>query len=109
NEPAQAPGDAMQSSEAVAFEAAAALEAYEDQLLALRRLGAHPQRIAIAQRELRRACGSCLRLPQLAGASVALLLAHHRLLAELARQGEHLAAAPAAVRLEEVERCVSTL
>lgn len=99
----------MQCTEAVAFEAAAALEAYEDQLLAMRRSGVHPQGVARVQGELRRVCGCCLRLPQLAGASVALLLAHHRLLAELARRGADGAAAPAAARLQEVEQCLATL
>lgn len=94
---------------AMAFEAAAALEAYEDQLAATRRLGAHPARIAVLQRELRRVCGCCLRLPQLSVGSVALLLAHHRLLAELARPDREPAAAPVAALRRDVEQCVATL
>lgn len=99
----------MQCTEAVAFEAAAALEAYEHQLLAMRRPGAQPRRIATIQRELRRVCGCCLRLPQLSGASLALLLAHHRLLAELARSDADQAVRPAAAALQEVEQCVVIL
>lgn len=99
----------MQCTEAVAFEAAAALEAYEDQLLALRAPGVDPRRIAAVQRELRRVCSCCLRLPQLSGASIALLLAHHRLLAELARAGEHRARHAPAAGLREVEQCVAAL
>lgn len=98
----------MQCTEAVAFEAAAALDAYEDQLLALR-LGPHPQGVARIQRELRRACSCCLRLPQLSGASVALLLAHHRLLADLTRRGEDRAGAAGAAGLRDVEQCLATL
>lgn len=99
----------MQCTEAVAFKAAAALEAYEDGLLAMRRSGVHPQAVARVQKELRRVCSCCLRLPQLSGASVALLLAHHRLLARLARRGENAAVAPGAALLQEVEQCLATL
>jgi hypothetical protein len=98
----------MQCTEAVAFEAAAALDAYEDQLFAMRRLGANQLRIATIQKEMKRVCSCCHRLPQLSGASIALLLAHHRLLAKLASTGEDNAGLPAAGS-QEVEQCVLTL
>lgn len=99
----------MQCTEAVAFEAAAALETYEDRLLAMRELGADPQRIALVQRELRRVCSWCMRLPRLSGPSLALLLAHHRLLAALARSGEDAAQASETAGLREVQESVATL
>lgn len=99
----------MQCTEAVAFEAAAALEAYEDQLLAMRELGVHPRRVAMIQRELGRVSSCSLRLPQLSGPSLALLLAHHRLLAALARSGEGGTGACEPAGLQEVEQCVVTL
>jgi hypothetical protein len=72
------------TADALAFEAAAALDAYEEQLASLRRTGPDPECIAALQRELHRVCSRSPRLPQLQSACVALLLAHHRLLAELA-------------------------
>lgn len=99
----------MQCTDALAFEAAAALEAYEEQLLAMRGPGAAPRGAALIQRELTRVCGCCLRLPQLAGASVGLMIAHHRLLADLASRGEDGRTAPGAARLQEVEQCLAIL
>lgn len=99
----------MQCTEAVAFEAAAALETYEDRLLAVRELGADPQHVALVQRDLRRVCSCCMRLPGLSGPSLALLLAHHRLLAALARCGEDGAQAAETAGLREVQDCVATL
>lgn len=99
----------MQCAETVAFEAAAALEAYDEQLLAMRELGFDPRRVALIQRELRRVCSCSLRLPQLSGPSLALLLAHHRLLADLARSGEGEAGTSEPAELQEVEQCVVTL
>jgi hypothetical protein len=96
----------MQCSDALAFEAAAALEAYEERLLALRGVGTHLRNVAEVQRELGRVCNCCLRLPQLAGASVDLLLAHHKLLADLARAGKGPSDAIGGAGLEEVQRCV---
>lgn len=75
----------MPSADALAFQAAAALDAYKEQLASLRRWGPDPDGIAALQRELRRVCSRFSRLPQLQSARVALLLVHLRLLAELAR------------------------
>ena len=75
----------MQGTDAIAFRAAAALDGYEEQLLALCGNGADPARIAAMQLELRRLCTCCLVLPQLSGPALTLLLAHHSLLTELSR------------------------
>ncbi len=99
----------MQGTEAIAFEAAAALEDYEAHLLAMHRPGARPRSVATFQKELSRVRSCCLRLPQLSGASVALLLAHHKLLAELARGDGDKALALRAVELQRVEQCVVAL
>jgi hypothetical protein len=99
----------MQPTDAIAFEAAAALDAYEEQLLTVRRIGAHPHQLASTQMELRRVCNCCLRLPQLSGPGLALLLAHHRLLAEWAsghKEGVVDAASPS---LATVEQCLASL
>lgn len=99
----------MQCTAVVAFEAAAALDAYEDQLSAMRRPGARAARIPMLQAELRRVCYCCLGLPQLSVASVALLLAHHRLVADMTQPERDPAAAPAAASLRDVEQCLATL
>lgn len=99
----------MQCTDAIAFEAAAALDAYEARLLTLRCAGTDPHAIASLQADLKRVCGCCLRLPQLSGASVALLLAHHRLLAELTRpvvDGDKGGLTPG---FRAVEQCVGLL
>lgn len=95
----------MQCTDTLAFEAAAALAAYEEQLDTLQRSGPHPRSVAAIQGALGHLCNRCLRLPQLSGAGISLLLAHHRMLAELARGP---VAAPAA-GLQELERCIRTL
>ena len=97
----------MRCTDALAFEAAAALDAYEEHLLTLRRHGAQPWRIALFHRQLRRVCSCCLGLPQVSGASVALLLAHHRWLAELCAEGR--LADAAAPSLVAVEQCLGSL
>lgn len=99
----------MQCTEAIAFEAAAALENYEAHLLSIHRLGGRPRNVATFQKELSRVRSCCLRLPQLSGASVALLLAHHKLLAELARGDGDKSLALRAAELQKVEKCVVTL
>lgn len=99
----------MQCTEAFAFEAAAALDAYEEQLLAIRHHGADPLAVARIQKALRQACGCCLRLPQLAGPSVSLLLAHHRLFAQLAPRAGECAGVPATIGFDEVEGCIASL
>lgn len=97
------------SHDTAAFEATAALEAYEDQLRALRRCGARESVIAPLHEALRRVSANCLRLPQLSGPSLALLLAHHRLLADLSHAGGAAARAPSGARLLELEQCMGTL
>ena len=97
----------MQTTDAMAFEAAAALDAYEEQLMDLRSWLAD-RRIACVQLELRRVCGHCMGLPQLSGATMALLLAHHRLLAELASRNVPQSDAPPAA-LADVQDCVIAL
>ncbi|HEY0823493.1 MAG TPA: hypothetical protein VGD76_06870 [Ramlibacter sp.] len=99
----------VRGTDAIAFEAAAALDAYEEQLTQLRRHGADPGRIGAMQAALRRAGSLCLRLPHLSGASLALLLSHHRLLADLARAGDDARLAATAPSLEPVEECVRDL
>ena len=98
----------MQGTDTIAFEAAAALDAYEEQLASLRRPGASPGRVASMQVELRRICSLCLVLPQLSASSLALLLAHHRLLAVLAGSTPGLAAEHRA-SFDAVEQCVRGL
>jgi hypothetical protein len=93
--------------DAIAFETAAALEVYEEQLILLQRRVEEPGQIAALESAVCRACRCALRLPQLAGASVALLLAHHRLLAELARGPRAEEACSSTVR--SVEACVHVL
>lgn len=98
-----------QRKDAIGFEAAAALDAYEEQLHAMRGLGVQARQVARLQGELRRVCRCCLRIPQLSGPGIDLLLAHHRLLAELARCGEEWLADPVAPGVEAVERCLANL
>ena len=94
-----------QSTGAMAFEATAALDRYEEQLAALRRQGAAAETVVRAQAELHRICDVCLHLPRLSSAALDLLLSHHRLLAELARgQG-----APARASQDSVDRCIALL
>ena len=76
----------MLCTDACAFEAAAALDGYEARLAFLSRARAHPAELARADAEIRKVCTACAALPQLSVASVALLLSHYRLLAELARR-----------------------
>lgn len=99
---------AMQCTDAIAFEAAAALDSYGEQLAGLRGEMAAPARIASMQQELRRVCGCCARVPELSGPSIALLLAHHRLLADLARHPEPDAQEDAA-SMGAVDQCLALL
>jgi hypothetical protein len=99
----------MHCTDAIAFEAAAALDAYEEQLLTVRRTGPDPHRFVRLQVALRRVCNCCLHWPQLSAPSIALLLAHHGLLAELARMGEGRAADASPASMEAVEQCVAML
>lgn len=96
----------MQSIEAMAFEATAALDRYEEQLAFLVE-GDRADSVPRAQAELRRLSDLCLRLPQLASSSLALLLAHHRLLAEMARDEGPPPRALAC--MDAVEECIRVL
>lgn len=99
----------VQGTDAIAFEAAAALETYEEQLAALRCARTGPGGIASMQTALRRICGVCLCLPQLSTATLAVLLAHHRLLADLARAGMSPAAGWCSASFDAVEQSVRVL
>ena len=99
----------MHCTETAAFEASAALDAYEEQLLTSRVMGASPHRLALMQTKLRRACACCVLLPQLSAASIALLLAHHQLLAELARPAGGTSEERGSTTVKAVEQCVANL
>jgi hypothetical protein len=99
----------MQCTDALAFRAAAALDGYEEKLFALDVDRADTQAIAAMQLELRRLCTCCLGLPQLSGAALALLLAHHRLLADLSHQGSGRPADVAARSLRAVQEALEQL
>lgn len=98
----------MQCTDTIAFEAAAALDAYGEHLAGLHGGSAAPARIASMQQELRRICSCCARVPELSGPSIALLLAHHRLLADLARHPDPDAREDAASMLA-VDQCLALL
>lgn len=95
----------MQATDTIAFELAAALDAYEEQLAAVRR-SRSPLAVAQLQRRVHRVCRSCLGLPQLAAATVAFVLSHHGVLADLMCDGR---APPAQSRLQALDQCIVSL
>ena len=99
----------MECTDALGFQAAAALEAYEELLPGVCRPDADPGRTGLLQLALRRVCTCCLGSAQLSGAALGLLLAHHALLSELTRSGGDLSDAAAAQALRRVEECVHVL
>jgi hypothetical protein len=102
-------GVAMQCADAAGFQVAAALEAYEEQLVGVCRESGDPARTGRLQAALRKVCSCCLGLPQLSAAALALLIAHHRFLADLSRSGGDPAAPAPACSLRIVEQCVQFL
>ncbi len=98
----------MHAPDILAFELAAALDSYEEQLAAAPRL---PTADAAAQlqRRLHGICHCCMGLPQLASASVALMLAHHGLLADLMRDDRVEGSPSVHLRLHALERVVGEL
>lgn len=98
----------MHAPDTLAFELAAALDAYEEQLALLR---SAPTAAAAAQlqRKLHRVCHGCGGLPQLAAAAVALMLAHHGLLADLMRDDRNESARPLRPCFLAVEQSVRVL
>ncbi|MEJ8838822.1 hypothetical protein [Ramlibacter sp. AN1133] len=99
----------MHCAHAIAFEAAAALDQYESDLAFLRDGDAQACDFARADAEVRAACSRCMRLPQLCVDAIALLLSHHRLLAELGRPGEARARHAPLARLQSHQRCIARL
>lgn len=99
----------MQCTDAMAFEAAAALDAYDEQLLELRRTGPQPGRVHLLQQQLARVCSCCMPLPQLLAPSIALLLAHRRYVAEMAGLGQGCRRGAASPGLEAVTQCIGLL
>ena len=98
-----------QCNDAVAFEAAAALDAYGMQLASVRRDGMHAHRLASLQAALARVCSCCLGLPSLSAPAIALLLAHHRVLAELGQSEAAMHAPASQPGLHAIEQCVAHL
>lgn len=98
----------MHATDTLAFELAAALDAYEEQLAAVRR---RPTADAAAQlqRRLHRVCHSCPGLPQLAAATVALMLAHHGLLSDLMRDGRSERTPSVQPSMQALEQSVRSL
>ena len=96
-------------ADAIAFEAAAALDAYEERLLRLQQVKAEPALLADGAAELHRACSCCIYLPQLSVACVALLLSHYRLMGRLSGGGAALALADAATALQAHQHCIAAL
>lgn len=96
-------------TDAIAFEAAAALDAYEAELALLARRGAHASELACADAAVRRACSWCMRLPQLSVASLALLLSHYGILSELSRRGPAGGAAAPLVQMQAHQACIRRL
>ena len=94
---------------AIAFEAAAALDAYEEGLLRLRQSRAEPALLAHAGTDLHRVCGCCIHLPQLSVGCVTLLLSHYRLMRRLAGGSGALAEAEGRTALEAHQRCIAAL
>ncbi len=99
----------MSCADAIGFQAAAALEAYEEDLAGLLARGADAAAMARLQLRLRQACTCCLPLPQLSASAVALMLAHHRFLADFCRSGGNAAQPEAARSLRTLEHCAAVL
>jgi hypothetical protein len=95
--------------DAIAFEAAAALDAYEERVLRLRQARAEPALLAHAGSDLHRVCGCCIHLPQLSVGCVTLLLSHYRLMRRLAGGNGALPAADRSQALEAHQRCIAAL
>jgi hypothetical protein len=98
----------MQAPDITAFELAASLDAYEEQLAVVRRAGS-PLAVAQLQKSVHRVCRSCMGLPQLAVASVAFLLAHHGFLADLMREGGGAGAPSTQLAMQALDQCVRSL
>lgn len=98
----------MQPPDILAFELAAALDAYEEQLAALASTG---RLIGVAQlqRTLHQVSQSCVGLPQLAGATVDLVLSHHGFVADLMRDGGSGGAPASEESVQALEHCVRSL
>jgi hypothetical protein len=96
-------------TDAIALEAAAALENYEAELAVVARGGANASRLARADAAVRRTCSWCMRLPQLSVDAVALLLSHYRVLSELSRPRAPARRAAALLPLQAHQACIQRL
>jgi hypothetical protein len=96
-------------TDAIAFEAAAALDDYEAELALVAGGGANASELARTDAAVRRTCGWCMRLPQLSVDAVALLLSHYRVLSELSRPRAPARPAAALVPLQAHQACIQRL
>jgi hypothetical protein len=76
----------MHSPDAIAFEAAAALDGYEARLGLLSRADVNPSDFGRADADIRKVCCWCVHLPQPSVCCVALLLSHYHLMSELSQE-----------------------
>ncbi|MBC5785444.1 hypothetical protein H8N03_21025 [Ramlibacter sp. USB13] len=74
----------VRTPDTIAFEAAAALDAYEARMARMARGVATPADLALAAGDLHRLCARCMHLPRVSASCIGLLLSHYRLLASLA-------------------------
>lgn len=99
----------MHAPDAIAFEAATALDAYEARLEVLFRSDAQPWMIAQTDAEIRQIWCWCLHLPQLSMACVALLLSHYRLMGELGSQATKRGTAARLAHIQSHTACIAFL
>lgn len=95
--------------DAVAFQAAAALESYEEHLLCACEDGCRLLELTVAESDLQHLRSTCTRLPQLRAPLLELLLSHSRLLAQgAAPDCAHVRTALEA-GLQQHRECISSL
>lgn len=99
----------MHTTDAIAFEAAAALDGYEARLGLLSEASARPSDLAQADAEIRNVCRWCAHLPELSVACVALLLSHYRLMGELSQRATRRVAAARLAHIQSHNACIALL